>query len=285
MEHHEIISIDLPDTLFDHAVNEALEYGIISVPFTYNRMSIRHISRRILNIAKGKLSEKIFKIFCHANDIPIKTDQCETPFYLPDKKDFILGDEEWDLKNNYIYHDGDLLNSKDYIALPALIPNRGKWDQWSKRNSIAHLHQASKNIYLFSFMKGWDYVNQKRVHPFLSFTINQKQETFLDSLSKKYKQNTYSEAPFEMDWFWYQMKKYGGEFMYESSTYYRPKVILTGYSGETEWKYFSPIDPTSFKSDFFSMRIKNMGASLNHLKPFKSLYPNLYDSITFGNSL
>jgi len=284
MESNEIIKISLPKTLFDKAVNDSLDYALLSIPFTFNRMKINDLSKRIINIAKGKLSEIIFKEFCINNDIPIKVDLCETPFYMPDKKDFILGNEEWDLKNNFLYHDGPILMSSEYMQLPAFVPNRGKWDQWSKKNILLHPTECDESIFLFSFMKGWDLKDKKRDNPFLSFQITKDQSVFLESLQRKYQRKKFDQSPIKISWFWEQMKERSSDYIYHSNLAFRPALILMGYSSKKEWKQFDAISPNTFKSNYFSIRIKNMGASFLNLKSFISLYPHLYEKMTFGVS-
>ena len=151
----QLIRIQIENSVYDRLMADSVRYAIISLPYTINRMNLLDIESRITNIAKGKISEKIFLHFCDLDKIPVKTNNCETPFYLPDKRDFILGREEWDIKNNFLRHDGDILSTEDYLNLPGLVPNRGSWDQWSKKNSCLHAPETESVCYLFSFMKGW----------------------------------------------------------------------------------------------------------------------------------
>ena len=111
----QIIRIQIENSIYDRLMEESVRYSLISLPYTINRMNLLDIESRITNIAKGKISEKIFLHFCDLNEIPVKTKNCETPFYLPDKRDFILGREEWDIKNNFLRHDGDILLTEDYL--------------------------------------------------------------------------------------------------------------------------------------------------------------------------
>ena len=285
MESNEIIQIQLPEILFDKAVNDSLEYAILSIPFTLNRMKIQNISRRIINIAKGKLSEIIFIEFCVKNDIPIRVDICETPFYMPDKKDFILGNEEWDLKNNFLYHNGSTLNSSEYKNLPALVPNRGKWDQWSKRNTILHKSKCDESIFLFSFMKGWDIKDGKKDNPFISFQISDSQRKFIESLQKKYSRKQVKQPPFSKSWFWNEMKMRGNDFIFHTNISFRPNLILMGYANCAVWNMFENFTPKSFHSDYFAIRINNKGAHFRNLKSFLSFYPHLRDKIYYGSIL
>jgi len=282
MESNEIIQIQLPDKQFDTAIYDSLEYAILSIPFTINRMEIQNLSTRIINIAKGKLSEIVFKEFCITNEIPIRIDLCETPFFQPDKKDFILGNEEWDLKNNFLFHGGPTLNTSEYLKLPALIPNRGKWDQWSKRNTVIHKSDCDESIILFSFMKGWDLKGGKRDNPFLSFQISDEQSIFLKTLQIKYSRKKIKHSPFSKTWFWNEMKKWGDNFIYHANISYRPTLILMGYSNTNSWGMFETITPKSLHSRNFAIRIKNKGANFKNLKSFLSLYPHLKDNIQYG---
>ena len=143
----QIIRIQIENSIYDRLMAESVKYAIISLPYTINRMNLIDIQSRITNIAKGKISENIFLHFCDLNEILVNTKNCETPFYLPDKRDFILGREEWDIKNNFLRHDGDILLTEDYLNLPGLVPNRGSWDQWSKKNSCLHAPETESVCY------------------------------------------------------------------------------------------------------------------------------------------
>ena len=93
----QIIRIQIENSIYDRLMEKSVSYALISLPYTINRMRLRDIQSRITNIVKGKISEKLFIHFCEQNEIPVQTEKCQTPFYLPDKRDFILGREEWDI--------------------------------------------------------------------------------------------------------------------------------------------------------------------------------------------
>jgi hypothetical protein len=85
-----LIRIQIENRLYERLVLEAVEYAILSLPYTINRMELKETSTRIVNIAKVKLSETLFIHFCRANEILLRIDTCQTPFYQPDRRDFIL---------------------------------------------------------------------------------------------------------------------------------------------------------------------------------------------------
>ena len=91
----QIIRIQIENSIYDRLMEKSVSYALISLPYTINRMRLRDIQSRITNIVEGKISEKLFIHFCEQNEIPVQTEKCQTPFYLPDKRDFILGREEW----------------------------------------------------------------------------------------------------------------------------------------------------------------------------------------------
>jgi hypothetical protein len=43
-----------------------------------------------------------------------------------------------------------VLRSQDYLDLPALIPFRGDWDQWAKKNECLH-RPETKSVCFFIF--------------------------------------------------------------------------------------------------------------------------------------
>ena len=69
----QIIRIQIENSIYDRLMAESVRYAIISLPYTINRMNLIDIQSRIANIAKGKISEKIFLHFCDLNEIPVKT--------------------------------------------------------------------------------------------------------------------------------------------------------------------------------------------------------------------
>lgn len=271
---HPIISVLLNNSLYDRLVQESVEYALISLPYTINRMNLRGLTARLTNIAKGKLSEKLFQSFCDANDIPIQTEKCQTPFYKPDNRDFILGREEWDIKNNFLKHPEPLLGQTEYLELPALIPNRGEWDQWSKRKEHLHTPETESVCYLFSFMKGWE-----GKQPFLSITLTDEQIAFLTFLVKT--RNQYKK-PYTEEWFWEKMHDKGKGTPYKFQLNFHPELVLCGIAQEKDFNKFKTLEPQSFYDGVFRTRIKNKGIQIKELSSFLTLYPRLKENMKNG---
>lgn len=271
---HPIIRVQLENSVYNRLAEEAIQYALISLPYTINRMKLQNVESRILNIAKGKLSENIFFTFCNLNEIPISLNQCSTPFYEPDKRDFILGREEWDIKNNFIYKGADELSVDDYLNLPALIPNRGQWDQWTKKDHCIHEPITESVCFLFSFMNG-----VKDGTAFLSISLTQEQLEFLIYLMKsvgKY------DKPFKEKWFWQKMKEKGqsNSFLFELN--FHPELIICGMAQPKDFSKFQSIAPQSFQGGLFKTRIKNQGVPMNQLTSFVHLYPGLIEKMKSG---
>ena len=68
---HPIVRVQIENSIYDRLVSTSVQYAVISLPYTINRMDLRDPISRITNIAKGKISEKLFIHFCHVNDIPV----------------------------------------------------------------------------------------------------------------------------------------------------------------------------------------------------------------------
>jgi len=274
---HPIIRVQIENSLYNRLVKDAVEYAIISLPYTINRMKLRDLTSRITNIAKGKISEMIFTTFCEENDIPIQTEKCQTPFYEPDKRDFILGREEWDIKNNFLKHDNPILTHTNYLEFPALIPNRGNWDQWSKRKEYLHAPETNSVCYLFSFMKGWE-----GKQPFLSIALTDEQLSFLTFLVKS--RNQYKK-PYTQDWFWEKMHEKGSGTPYTFQLNFHPELVLCGIAQEKEFINFKHLEPQSFCDGVFKTRIKNKGTQIKNLSSFLTLYPRLKEKMKCGDIL
>ena len=181
MNENEIIIVNgIPAQEYDAIIGRCINYSIVSLPFTVDRMRIPNEVQRALNIAKGKIAESLFMHFCSANDIHPDFEICTTPFWTVDNRDFILDGKEWDIKNNFIYHRNDTLSEFSYCDLPALVPNRYAGDQWSKRDQT--MINGSKGIrFLFTYLKDADLVNGRRGIEFLEIILSQQQQSFIHS--------------------------------------------------------------------------------------------------------
>jgi hypothetical protein len=273
----QIIRIQIENSIYDRLMAESVRYAIISLPYTINRMNLLDIQSRITNIAKGKISEDIFLHFCDLNEIPVKTENCQTPFYLPDKRDFIIGREEWDIKNNFLRHDEDILSTEQYLNLPGLIPNRGGWDQWSKKDKCLHAPETESVCYLFSFMKGW-----KGKVPFVSIEISDDQIAFLIKLIQS---SRIKEQPYQEKWFWSEMTKLGNGIPFTYLLNFHPELILCGLAQEKDFSRFIDLKPQLFQKGLFKTRINNKGIDIKELSSFLSLYPRLGENMKCGTLL
>jgi hypothetical protein len=97
-----IIIDDLSDRLEASIVNKSINYALISISYTYNRMDLDKLAQRIQNITKGKIAEHLFQYYLIQQKTQVDFKSCQTPFYLPDKRDFLMGEYEWDIKNNFV---------------------------------------------------------------------------------------------------------------------------------------------------------------------------------------
>ncbi len=212
-------------------VDKSVKYAILSLPFTINRMEIEDVDRRLLNIIKGKIAEYMFFDFCDEKGINIDKDSCSTPFYQVDKRDFLFGDYECDIKNNYIWKTEGL----EYIKLPALVPNRHDFDQWSKRNES---YFGKKVMFLFTFIEQGELRNGMRNYTFLEIKLDDHQKELLRETCNTYQGKPQNEPPFDFD-----EDEFLEEFFKTNQTivakYPKPiKLIITGYATKEEFDLF-----------------------------------------------
>ena len=238
MRHHDLIRIQIENRLYERLVLEAVEYAILSLPYTINRMELKETSTRIVNIAKGKLSETLFIHFCRANEIPLRIDTCQTPFYKPD---------------------------------------RGQWDQWSKRSDCLHQPETEAVCFLFSFMKGW-----QGKQPFLTVSFTPEQHAFLDEMIARVGQES---EPYDPDWFWSELRTRGGGKRFNQRLFMHPELIICGFAGPGELDRFQELKPQTFGSGAMRTRIQNRGLAVQYLPSFLNLYPRLKESMTWGTIL
>ena len=299
MQENEVIIVDgISNNDYDMLIEACVRYAIISLPFTVDRMSIPDEKQRALNIAKGKVAEALFTFFCNSNNINADFASCATPFWTVDNRDFLLNNNEWDIKNNFIYIPGELLQS-DYINLPALIPNRFNGDQWGKRNQ--KLVGGSNRVeFLFTFLKNADLTNGQRGVEFLEITLSQEQHQFLRDLYAQYQGQLQNTQPFTEEWFWQQMEHKGSMNLYRLN--FRPVLIITGYANENHWNLFrdtGPYDRTNNFQTYINPRwytksakgscnylngtlwttITNSTLPISNLPSFLSLFPQLENNI------
>ena len=305
MTENEVIVVDsIPQATYDSLIRECVEYSIISLPFTVDRMSIPDDKRRALNIAKGKIAEHLFKYFCDANDIYPDFDICSTPFWTVDNRDFMLNGHEWDIKNNFYYAPISGL-SYNYTDLPALVPNRFSGDQWSKRN-INMLSGSDGVSFLFTFLKGADLNSSgDRGNEFLEIVLNQSQLSYIHQLYSKYQGQPQSRQPFTEEEFWSEISNRGSMELFRLNA--RPALIITGYANNSNWdifrdtgkydrnnnwvSYYSPSwyrkvgmkGSLTFLNGTLWTTITNATVPVKELPSFLSLYPHLKNGIKYGH--
>lgn len=244
-------------------IRQAIEYALISIPFTFDRLANRNLTKNIVNIAKGKLAENYFYNFCNEHQLAIDTESLSTPFYQADKKDFLFKGLEWDIKNNFLHHELPLLAPELYLEQMALIPNRGPWDQWSKRSRI-NRQQSKGTGYVFTFMKKSDPKIEK---DFLKIDMNLEQKNFLLDLYEKYQGKHQTHSPYEMGFFWENFRNLGGDFDYEISFF--PHLVITGVALMPDFDKFTLIKPSEMTSPYLRTIIENMGVKVAELKSFE----------------
>ncbi|MCF8298488.1 MAG: hypothetical protein K9J13_13150 [Saprospiraceae bacterium] len=262
-----IIFNDIETTQYEKIIESSLKYAIISIPFTINRMDIGNIEQRIINITKGKIAEALFKEYCKRIGIEISDKECITPFYKPDKRDFILNGFEWDIKNNFIYHDKDVLEISEYLKLPALIPNRGFWDQWGKkdRKFIAE----SKGVkFLFTFLKNLDFYQKDR--NFINLVLTQNQKLFILAIYEKHKSLKFDYAPYTENWYWNEFFTVSDLKQILYSVVHYPKLIITGFADEKSWGKFVDLPPTRISNGAMKTTIENKACRIGKLPSFSS---------------
>jgi hypothetical protein len=271
MTENEIILVEnISPAQFDKLMRKAVAYAIISIPFTYNRMNLDSLNQKIKNVAKGKIAEEILREFLLANGIEIDSAPCNTPFWAADKRDFIWGDKEWDLKNNYIYHQGYYYASGHYTDLPALIPNKNPNDQWAYRN-VSKTGKAKNVAFLFSFLKNLD--RYAKDGAFFEIELSFLQQKFLMELYQSYGGGSVKSEPYSESFFWTEFNSRGGPF--GISFKQRPALVIGPYAESQHWELFSDTGegPKHFGDRCLFSVINNRACTWKNLPSFASLFP------------
>lgn len=256
-------------------IEKAVRYALISVSFTYNRMDLRNLKQKIRNIAKGQIAELLFHCFCVENNIAVDFDSCSTPFFLPDKRDFLADHHEWDLKNNFLYHAEDIIAPTiNYTDLPALVPNSYDGDQWSKRDQ--RMMGDSLGVrFLFTYMKLREH--REGFQNFFDINLSQDQQQLIADTYEKHRRNHISSEPFTSESFFDQLQFDRNQLIIND----HPHLVITGYADQRHWQLFenSGEEKQNYCGGLLYTRINNSLTQVKNLPSFLSLYPHLKEKI------
>jgi len=271
----DIIIIDkLPERIEERIVTKAINYALISIPFTYNRMELSKLANRIQNITKGKIAELIFQHFMIKNKLEVNFSSCQTPFYMPDKRDFLMGEYEWDIKNNFV-RSASILKSDQVIELPALVPNRPSsqyfTDQWEKRNEMKHPTSLGTR-FVFTYME------RPVKRDFIDVQIHSQLQKFYEMIKQKYPKVKKGQAPFTDTWFWNEMSKVDFP-RYQLNQ--KLRLYITSWAGEEHFKYFYDTEKQNFNNMIYTI-LKNKTIKTHRIPSFASLFPKLQDDMICG---
>lgn len=206
-------------------VNKAFRYSLLSLPFTVDRMRLKNIKSRILNIYKGKLAEELLENWAQQRGLPFDFKSGESGYWTRDLYDFSFRGIEWDLKNNFTHSNGTLA-PKEYLMFPALVPNRHPEDQWQRAVD------SSNKGFLFSFMSQQDFPAPRHIN-LSGAQINYLQEINQGEVDR-------DEKPFEEEHFFEELLKRGPEPVIEHSK--SPDLVITGYALNEQYPQFLDTD-------------------------------------------
>jgi len=263
LAHNVIIIDDLPERIKNSIINKSINYALISISYTYNRMDLDLLAQRIQNISKGKIAELIFQYYLIQKKTQVDFKSCQTPFYLPDKRDFLMGEYEWDIKNNFV-RTPQKLTKEEVIELPALIPNRQSTqyftDQWMKRLEMKHPTSRGSR-FVFTFME------RPVKNDFIDIFVHHRLKDFYLNIKKSYPFHKDNEPPFTESWFWNEISKVDFP-SYNLNQDLR--LYITAWAGEEQFSLFFNTEKRSFDGKIYT-RIKNKTIKIHRLPAFKDL--------------
>lgn len=250
MNASEVIVFDgVSPEIYQKIVEKAVRYAMISLPFTFNRMVINEPERRIQNIAKGKIAELLFRYYCHLHHIPADFEQCTTPFWSIDQRDFILQSKEWDIKNNFFHPKPGMELPECFTDFPALIPNHHAKDQWTKRNTTCF--NSSEGVgYVFTFMPLTKAGNSTG-NAFFEIILSDKTKSFINNLCRAYAGNKPTQQPFDEAWFWEK----AGISKVQSIAVLNdlPSLYITGYATSDQFYLFKDTGKDHVRSEYINL--------------------------------
>lgn len=298
MQENEVIIVDaIPYEKYIQLGRQAARYAIISSAFTYDRMEKHDILKRIINITKGKLAEGLLYFFCKENNIHLDYLACTTPFWVPDARDFLFLNGEWDVKNNFIYASDHEFKTINLTELPTLVPSKNSKDQWFKKDKL-HFDQSKFGAFLFTFMRLKP--NQK---DFFNIAFTADQLKFLEDVGHRFHNTAHSKMPFLESWFWTELPSFDLEK--QMHIHYYPELIITACANPRYWHLFLDTGPhctdnnysetilprwyeivsekfVRFMAGIMVTTITNKTCPVSLLPSFFSLHPHLGQSIKYG---
>ncbi|MFC2185978.1 hypothetical protein ACFCT7_01590 [Fulvivirgaceae bacterium LMO-SS25] len=283
MNSSEILILDKLDTLqYERIMREVISTSLLSFPFTYQQVELQQIKIKIEKLIKGKFAEALFKYFCEANKFSIDFDACETGYHKPKKRDFIFENIEFDLINNYLYHPNQLLSAKDYLELPALIPNKHKYDFWAQRDHCK-LTKSKHAGFIFTFLKNAD--SFERRNQFFEFDVSIAQVKFLQELRQSYGNTKVPNKPFDEVFFWEEFLNRGGPF--EFSFNHKPILVIGPVASTNQWPLFNDLGnkPHTFGQQVLKTVISNMACKWRELPSFYAILPPLQNELNYASFL
>jgi len=264
----------IPSEVASRIGNEAIKYAFFSLPFTVNRMQVQQPEQRLLNIFKGKVAEGIFLEFLKCQQFIADSSTCETPYFQPDRRDFMLNDYEWDLKNNFVHTDQLLYAAKN--ALPALIPDRYQGDQWSKRLQLSST-KSKGLIYVFTFMP--HYASEKI--PLLQCTVDNEQKKTIDLLCERWNNKHQLSEPYSdaaLNSMFFSSRKPEDCYKFQGQL----SMLITSVAGPNQWNLFKSQKPQSFANGLIKTKIQNRYCPVNDLPDFHRYFKQQLKHIHWG---
>jgi len=249
---------------YNRLLLRAVQYALLSVPFTINRMALSGLKPRIINIAKGKLAELLLAEFFRKYRIEANFEQTQTPYWLTDKNDFLFNGYEWDVKNNFIFCERYSRRQIPYFL--ALIPNRNETDQWSKRSEVYFPDLAPKGkAFLFTFMR------KPRQGDLFVLWLSSQMLEFLKSEMDKHHGIPAQERPIDFE---RRFKQIFTKEHVRVKPKLRSELIITSYATSAEFELFRDCPKgtrfTKYNKCFVS-RIENKCVRIGRLPAFKSM--------------
>lgn len=272
-----IIVDELPERIANSIVNKSINYALISISFTHKKMDIKKLDERIQNITKGKIAELMFHYFILQNHLKVNFESCQTPFYLPNKRDFLMDEYEWDIKNNFVRTHKNP-SPQQLENLPALIPNRASTmyftDQWEKRLEMKH-HTSNGLRYVFTFME------RPLRNDFIDIRCHSNLYSFYERIKTDYPYQHKKGPPFTESWFWNEISKVDFPIFQLNQ---KLSLYITAWAGMEHFDLFYNTEKRNFGRLIYT-RIRNKTMMIHQLPAFSSIFHKLRETMTCGRFL
>ena len=215
------------------SLQKEVETALVSFPFWASREKIKNVKFGLHNYLIKSLPKVLFNLFAKEQNLSLDFKAGKRAFPNNPVFDFSFENTAWHIQNNFVQNPKPL-HAEEYVYLPALIPNRFKNDNWSKRDKFL---EGYKNTgFLFTFLSE----DSDKTNPLFDLAMDYRTLNFLSALKSKNEDRNPKETPYSESWFWSEFLKISEIPQVTLNTI--PTLVIAGVAQENHFGYFADTD-------------------------------------------